>query len=111
MLKCRKYEDAAISSIQTCSQSADQLRAMAEALSKNKDALNDEAKIAKATARRRHARAPATDCAGFLSLVLESKFQLYLLFHEASPIILNLVTVLERRRIFSKKQKLPWMKV
>ena len=70
--KCRQYEDAAISTIQSCSQSADQLKAKAEALSKNKDALNDvKAKIAKATARRRHARAPATDCAGFLKLVQE----------------------------------------
>ena len=70
--KCRQYEDAAISTIQSCSQSADQLKAKKEALSKNKDALNDvKAKIAKATARRRHARAPATDCAGFLKLVQE----------------------------------------
>ena len=72
--KCRKYEDAAISSIQTCSQSADQLKAKAKALSKNRDALNDvKTKIATAAARRRHARAPATDCTGFLALVLESK--------------------------------------
>ena len=74
--KCRKYEDAAISTIQTCSQSADQLKAKAEALSKNKDALTDvKAKIATATARRRHVRAPATDCAGFLALVLEGSFR------------------------------------
>ena len=73
--KCRKYEDAAISTIQTCSQTADQLKAKAEALSKNKDALTDvKAKIAKATARRRHARAPATDCAGFLKLVVKGTF-------------------------------------
>ena len=76
--KCRKYEDAAISTIQFCSQSADQLKAKAETLSKNKDALTDvKAKIAKATARRRHARAPATDCAGFLKLVVKGTF----LFH------------------------------
>ena len=72
--KCRKYEDDVISTIQTCSQTADQLKAKAAALSANKDALNDvKAKIASATARRRHARAPATDCAGFLTLVMNSR--------------------------------------
>ena len=71
--KCRQYEDAAISTIQTCSQSADQLKAKAEALTKNKEALTDvKAKIAKATSSA-SSRAPATDCAGFLSLVLQSK--------------------------------------
>ena len=51
-------------------------KAKAEALSKNKDALTDvKAKIATATARRRHVRAPATDCAGFLALVLEGSFR------------------------------------
>ena len=57
-------------------QSYDQLKAKADDLSMNKDALTDvKAKIATATARRRHARAPATDCAGFLALVLEGSFR------------------------------------
>ena len=76
--KCRKYEDEVISTIQTCSQTADELQAKIDALSNNKDALIDvKAKIATATARRRHARAPATDCAGFLSLVMESKLHIF----------------------------------
>ena len=58
-------------------QSYDQLKAKADDLSKNKDALTDvKAKIATATARRRHVRAaPANDCAGFLALVLEGSFR------------------------------------
>ena len=73
--KCRKYEDDTISSIQSCSQSADQLKSKVEALAKNKEALNDvKNKIAKATSSS--SRAPATDCAGFVSLVLQSNLMI-----------------------------------
>ena len=70
--KCRKYEDDSIASIQSCSQSAAQLQEKVEALSANKDAMNDvKDKIATAISGSSE-RAPATDCAGFITLVTQS---------------------------------------
>ena len=76
--KCRKLEDESIDSISLCSQTADQLQAKASALKANKDAVDDvKAKIAAAKSRR---RAAATDCAGFLPLVVECKYHNWVQF-------------------------------
>ena len=73
--ECRKLEDETIDSIALCSQTAAELQAKASALKENKDAVDDvKAKITAAKSRRRHARAAATDCAGFLPLVVECKY-------------------------------------
>ena len=70
--ECRKLEDASVASIGLCSQSAADLQAKATALQANKDAVGDvKAAIASAKSRRRHARAAASDCGGFLTLVIE----------------------------------------
>ena len=75
--KCRKFEDDVIDAFSSCTKSVSDLKLKAAALSKNKDALTDvKAKVAKATSqsgRRRFAREVATDCGGFISLVVQCK--------------------------------------
>merc|ERR1711983_441871 len=73
--KCRKYEDDAVASMAACSVSADAPKAKAAALSANVDSTNAAAaKVAEVTggsSRRRSARAAATSCADFITLVAQ----------------------------------------
>ena len=75
--KCRKFEDDAISSMAACSVSVDKLKEKAAALYKSKAAMDDaKAKVKKTTGSSkalRRARAAATTCAEFITLVEKSK--------------------------------------
>ena len=66
--KCRKFEDAAVSSLSACSQNTEKLKEKAETLTKNKDALtNVKSKISQVTGTS--SRAAAESCGDFINLV------------------------------------------
>ena len=70
--KCRKFEDAAVSSLTACSQDVDKLKKKAETLTKNKDGLNNvKSKISNVTGTS--SRAAAGSCKDFIALVTLGK--------------------------------------
>ena len=86
---CRKFEDEAVSSMAACSVSVDTLKAKAAALSANHESMTAaKSKVSGITssryyhvkknsalyARHRGARAAASTCAAFISLVQQCKF-------------------------------------
>ena len=75
---CRKYEDDAVTAMAACVVSADTLQAKALALSANVDSVSAvSTKVAAVTgsSRRRSARAAATTCADFITLVAKCKLK------------------------------------
>ena len=75
---CRKYEDDAVTAMGACVVSADTLQAKAAALSTNVDSVSAvSTKVAAVTgsSRRRFARAAATTCADFITLVAKCKLK------------------------------------
>ena len=74
-MKCRKFEDDAVSILKACSESTQKLKQKAAALSKNKDAMTEaKAKIAKTTGSSgRHRRAAANNCGEFIALAVRCK--------------------------------------
>ena len=72
--KCRKYEDSSISTIQACPQTSDQLVAMINILSKNKEALETvQTNITNLTESSSENRQGASSCGEIINLVTESK--------------------------------------
>ena len=79
--ECRQYEDDAIHIMHLCSKSEDQLFFTIDILLKIKTALiNIKAKITKVFLdnAETNVRAPATDCAGIVALILKGNSHLVL---------------------------------